>query len=807
MLRAPAIPARSITLRLPLLILALLGVVIVALGWSSYRHLTDALERTTGDRLSGASAQIVGLLQTSLLQVRNEAESIAVDSVVVRAVARRDAASLAAARPILARHTAATEQLTRTLWSRSCERILTVGDAAPRSAERHCPSSPSRRRELTRTSDAGAWVQPFVASGDTVSYDVIAPIVSASNDTIGYLQTTRTLRSNESGKVVARLIGREVTFMLGNATGAAVWTDLTRRVDGPSLPAGERGRFAWLDSTATRQFGVSRDVPFAPWTVWVQEPYVHVVQPALRSLRELGAIALTALLLAVAGAWLVSRHVTSPLLDLTEAAGDLADGNYGRRVRSERRDELGVLVQAFNRMASEVEHSHAELQDQAVELEQHAEQAQDLAHELELSNQELSEALDEAMKARQETSFAESEKKELEAQFLQAQKMEAVGRLAGGIAHDFNNLLTVISSYSSMALESLRPDDPLHADMKEIRGAAERAARLTRQLLAFSRKQVMRPQLLDLTSMARDMERMLQRLIGEDVTLELQLEPELGIISADPGQIEQVIMNLVVNARDAMPSGGHLVIETSNVAFSTELSMTELGRPAGEYVLLSVTDTGTGMSEATQANLFEPFFTTKGAGHGTGLGLSTVYGIVKQSGGDIHVRSELGRGTSFRIYFPRADEEQQRHTREMPVAKASLGGTETILLVEDDESLRILSARVLRDAGYTVLAPVTPTEAVLTGTHHEGKVDLLLTDVVMPQMTGRTVAELLVQQQPGLRVLYMSGYTDDDVVRRGVLATDTAFLQKPFTPAELLQQVRAVLDDRPELTGPSTIRR
>jgi signal transduction histidine kinase/ActR/RegA family two-component response regulator len=651
---------------------------------------------------------------------------------------------------------------------------------------------------IARSDDEGAWVQSFVAHGDTVSYDVIAPVLSAKGDTIGYLQTTRMLRANESGKVVSRLIGRDVAFMLGNAAGPAVWTDLTRRVDGPSLPAGRRGGFEWVDGTAARQFGVSRDVPFAPWTAWVQQPHEHVVQPAMRSLRDLGAIALTALLLAVAGAWLVSRHVTSPLVDLTAAAGDIARGNYRRRVKSERRDELGVLVQAFNRMAGEVEHAHAELQDQAVELELHAQQAQDLAHELELSNQELSEALDEATKARQETNFAESEKKELEAQFLQAQKMEAVGRLAGGIAHDFNNLLTVISSYSSMALESLRPQDPLHADMKEIRGAAERAARLTRQLLAFSRKQVMRPELLDLTSMARDMERMLQRLIGEDVTLELKLEPELGIVSADPGQIEQVIMNLVVNARDAMPNGGHLVIETSNVAFSTELSMTELGRPAGEYVLLSVTDTGTGMSEATQANLFEPFFTTKGAGVGTGLGLSTVYGIVKQSGGDIHVRSELGRGTSFRIYFPRVEEREMRHTRETPVPKLSLAGTETILLVEDDASLRQLTARVLRDAGYTVLAPVTPTEAVLTGTHHEGKVDLLLTDVVMPQMTGRTVAELLVQQKPGLKVLYMSGYTDDDVVRRGVLATDTEFLQKPFTPTELLQQVRAVLNDRAE---------
>ena len=787
---------RSITLRLPVLILALLSTVIVALGWSSYRHLTVALEQTTVDRLSGASAQIVGLLQTSLAQVRNEEAAIAADPAVIRAIEPHDNESLAAARPILARHTSASEQLIRTLWSRGCEAVLTVGDVAPRSVERDCPATPAQLRRVTRSSDERVWVQPFVAHGDTVSYDVIAPIVATQGDTIGFLQTTRILRSNESGKVVGRLIGRDVAFMLGNATGPSVWTDLTRRVDGPSLPSGGRGRFEWLDSTGTRQLGVSRDVPFAPWTVWVQQPYAHVVLPAIRSLRELGAIALTALLLAVAGAWLVSRHVTSPLLDLTEAAGDLADGNYGRRVKSARRDELGVLVGAFNRMASQVEHAHAELQDQAVELEQHAQQAQDLAHELELSNQELMETLDEALKARQEITLAESEKRELEERFLQAQKMEAVGRLAGGIAHDFNNLLTVISSYSSLALEALRPEDPLHADMKEIRGAAERAARLTRQLLAFSRKQVMRPEAVDLSSMARDMERMLQRLIGEDVTLELKLEPELGIISADPGQIEQVIMNLVVNARDAMPNGGHLVIETSNVAFSSELSMSELGRPAGEYVMLSVTDTGTGMSEATQANLFEPFFTTKGAGVGTGLGLSTVYGIVKQSGGDIHVRSELGRGTSLRIYFPRVREDELRHTRETPVPRTSLAGTETILLVEDDASLRQLTARVLREAGYTVLAPSSPTEAVHAGGHHEGTVHLLLTDVVMPQMTGRTVAERLARQRPGLRVLYMSGYTDDDVVRRGVLATDMEFLQKPFTPAELLQHVRMVLDGR-----------
>jgi len=303
----------------------------------------------------------------------------------------------------------------------------------------------------------------------------------------------------------------------------------------------------------------------------------------------------------------------------------------------------------------------------------------------------------------------------------------------------------------------------------------------------------MQPQVISLSRMATEMERMLQRLIGEDVVLELRLADDLGAVSADPGQIEQVLMNLVVNARDAMPNGGRLIVETSNVDFSTELSMAELGRPAGQYVQLTVTDTGTGMSAETQANLFEPFFTTKPAGQGTGLGLSTVYGIVKQSGGDIHVRSELGCGTSVRIFFPRLADEAPAPVRASKVKSLATAAVETVLLVEDDESLRNLAARVLRDAGYTVLDTRSATEAVLLGTHHEATIDLLLTDVVMPQMSGRTVTELLTKLRPALRVLYMSGYTDDVVVKRGVPSTGMGFLQKPFTPEQLLQKVRAVL--------------
>ena len=902
-------PARSITVRLPLLILALLSVVIAGLGWSSYHQLTGALERSVSNRLQSAATQISGMLRESNARAQKSAARLAANPDVVQAVTHRDPSAVAAARIALADSlTSATESVTRTIWSRDCELILAVGQGASALAPGKCPSSPERLHPVTRIGGDGAWVQPFRLRGDTVSYDVIAPVLATAGDTVGFVVATRTLHSNESGKVVGRLIGKDVSFMLGNANGPPVWTDLSQRVDGPSLPAHHEGAFDYEDASGVRQFGLSSELELAPWTIWLQLPYQEVVEPAVHTMADLGLIALAGLLIAVMGAWVVSRHVTSPILELAGAAEDLAGGNYGRRVSSSRRDELGALVGSFNRMASEVQQSHDDLQAQAVELELHAEQSQDLAHELELSNQELSEALDEAMRARGDTTRVESlldevllqapvgiavfdtemryvrlnqvvadlhgvplhehfgkrpselrpvlgeiaeplieqvlrtgekvvnqrlsaamhgdarrhwiancfpirdanreltgvgailvdttERQELEAQFLQAQKMEAVGRLAGGIAHDFNNLLTVINSYSSLALGSLRREDPLYEDMTEIKGASERAARLTRQLLAFSRKQVMRPQPLDLSRLTREMERMLQRLIGEDVTLELALASDVGIISADPGQVEQVIMNLVVNARDAMPNGGHLSIETSNVDFSSELSMTKLGRPAGQYVVLSVSDTGTGMSAETQANLFEPFFTTKGPGRGTGLGLSTVYGIVKQSGGDIHVRSEPGRGSSFRIYFPRIETEEPGEQRRAARPGKALTGAETILLVEDDDSLRHLTARILRDAGYNVLDTRAATEAVLTGTHHEGNIDLLLTDVVMPEMNGRTVAELLTRQRPEINVLFMSGYTDDDVVRRGVLATGAVFLQKPFAPEDLLLQVRTVLDNQ-----------
>jgi PAS domain S-box-containing protein len=385
-----------------------------------------------------------------------------------------------------------------------------------------------------------------------------------------------------------------------------------------------------------------------------------------------------------------------------------------------------------------------------------------------------------------------TERKHLEEQLRQSQKMEAVGRLAGGIAHDFNNLLTAITGYSDLTLRRLRPEDPLRRNVEEVKKAGERAASLTRQLLAFSRKQVLQPKVLDLNSVVSDMEKMLRRLIGEDIELRTALAPELGSVRADPGQIEQVIMNLAVNARDAMPHGGNLIIETGNVSLDEGYATRHIAVKPGAYVMLAVSDTGAGMSEETQARIFEPFFTTKEVGRGTGLGLSTVYGIVKQSGGNIWVYSEEGRGTAFKIYLPRVDEAAQEY-KPSQGAEEPLDGTEVILLAEDDERVRNLVRAVLEGYGYRVLEAEDGGAALSISARHEGPIHLLLTDVVMPKMSGRELAGRLARVRPGMKVLYMSGYTDESIVHHGVLDADTPFIQKPFEPEALARKVRELL--------------
>ncbi len=388
-----------------------------------------------------------------------------------------------------------------------------------------------------------------------------------------------------------------------------------------------------------------------------------------------------------------------------------------------------------------------------------------------------------------------TERQSLQTQLLQAQKMEAVGRLAGGVAHDFNNLLTAITGYADLLLEDLSVEAAGREEVEEIKKAAHRAAALTRQLLAFSRQQVLATQVLDLNALVGDMEKMLRRLIGEDIDLRTGLARDLGAVQADPGQLEQVIMNLAVNARDAMPHGGKLTIETANAELDGTYAREHVPTEAGRYVMLAVTDTGIGMDEGTKAHLFEPFFTTKEQGKGTGLGLATVYGIVKQSGGYLWVYSEPGKGTTFKIYLPRV-EGAPRPAAQPPVAPGSLRGSETILLVEDEAAVRNLTRRVLQGYGYTVLPTEDGQEALRAAHEHHGPIQLLVTDVVMPKMSGRELAQRLGPQRPEMKVLYLSGYTDDAIVHHGVLEPGLAFLQKPFTPQTLARKVREVLDGR-----------
>jgi CheY-like chemotaxis protein len=376
--------------------------------------------------------------------------------------------------------------------------------------------------------------------------------------------------------------------------------------------------------------------------------------------------------------------------------------------------------------------------------------------------------------------------------------MEAIGRLAGGVAHDFNNLLTAIIGYTDLVKEKLEPNDPVAHDIGEIRKAADRAAALTRQLLAFSRKQFLSPEVLDLNAIVSGLLPMLPRVIGEHIETTTSLAPDLRRVKADPSQMEQVIINLVLNARDAMPMGGHLGIETSNVSLDEKrLALERLHLPLGQYVMLGIRDTGSGMDAETREHVFEPFFTTKAKGKGTGFGLPTVYGIVDQSGGALSMDTAPGRGTSIRIYLPMTEaEEEEPERRETPPATLSGIGTETLLLVEDNDAVRELAVHALRKRGYTVHEARNAEEAIEWSRNSRVKPHLVVTDVVMPGLSGPNLAARLLQENPRLKVLYMSGYTDDATAVHGAFWGGVPLLQKPFTPAQLAERVRMALDNK-----------
>jgi PAS domain S-box-containing protein len=384
-----------------------------------------------------------------------------------------------------------------------------------------------------------------------------------------------------------------------------------------------------------------------------------------------------------------------------------------------------------------------------------------------------------------------SQRKYLEEQLLHAQKMEAVGRLAGGVAHDFNNMLTVISGYNRMILDELSTMDPLRGYAEEILKAADRAAALTNQLLAFSRRQIMQPRVINVNAVLILTQKMLRRLIGEDVDLVLNLGVNVGNIKADPGHVEQAIVNLAVNARDAMPLGGSLTIETADVVLDETYARTHLGVKPGEFTMIAVSDTGHGMDAETRRHIFEPFFTTKEKGKGTGLGLATVYGMIKQTGGDIWVYSEPGHGSTFKLYFPRVSEPLSEGAGDAAPARHS--GGETILVVEDEKAVRELTVRILQQLGYTILTASSGAEALELCRTHGGHIDLLLTDVVMPNMSGRQLADQMRASRPKTKILFLSGYTENTVVHHGVLDAGVDFLPKPFSRENLSKKLREVL--------------
>ncbi|HEU5466121.1 MAG TPA: PAS domain S-box protein, partial [Gemmatimonadales bacterium] len=387
-----------------------------------------------------------------------------------------------------------------------------------------------------------------------------------------------------------------------------------------------------------------------------------------------------------------------------------------------------------------------------------------------------------------------SRKRSLEAQLRQAQRMESIGRLAGGVAHDFNNILTAIFGYTELVSETFAPGSPQREDLEEIRKASQRASALTRQLLAFSRQQVLQPVVVKTNELVENLEKMLRRIVSEDIKLRLALSKATGNVRVDPGQFDQVLMNLVVNARDAMPKGGSLVIETANAELDEQYAMEHQPVVPGPYVLIAVSDTGGGIPPEVRSRIFEPFFTTKEIGKGTGLGLSTVYGIIKQSGGYVWVYSEMGRGTTFKIYLPRVD--APADTSEFAAPPKELKGTETILLAEDDETLRSLTTGILRKLGYVVLAAATPDMARAIARDHHGPIHLLLTDVVMPGSSGRDLARELAKSRPQTKVLFVSGYTGEAMIQHGLTGPGLNYLQKPYTPSVLAAKVREVLSQQ-----------
>ncbi|HEV8125196.1 MAG TPA: response regulator [Gemmatimonadales bacterium] len=737
---------RSLELRLPLALCGLLLTALVVLTYVAYLNVHGAVLDAANERLRNISSQFAELLGQQAQGTAASAESLASRPALIRqlsgftvADSEIDAA-LWPAGPDSAR-LASVE-----LWDARGRRVVATGrDTA-------LVSLVSNEGFLTSVaSPEHGSVGPFMMVGDSLAVPSLAPVRQGST-LLGHVVRWHYLsNSAASRKATLDLIGPGASILIGSPK-TGVWTDLGGRVPAPPVSAwADTGIVAYQHADLGARMAAGRAVPGVPWVVQIELSRTAVLRPARDFLGRFSIIALGVLALGLTAVWLLVRRITVPLRDLTVASRAFSRGDYASRVQVRGHEELTRLGEAFNHMAERVQDTHASLEAKVDEL------------------------------------------KSTREQFAQGQRMEAVGQLAGGIAHDFNNLLTVILGEAELSLGGEAADYP--DAMRQIKKAGERAADLTRQLLAFSRRQLIEPTVFNVNELVQDLTKMIGRLIGEHITLVTRAEAPHSIVRADRGQIEQIILNLVVNARDAMPGGGRLAIATQTLVLDQEFASARPELRAGEFVMISVTDTGSGMSDEVKTRIFEPFFTTKERGRGTGLGLATSYGIAKQAGGHLAAYTELGVGTTMRLYLPVAEPS----VRPAPAAKeGSDHGNETILLVEDDPGVRKIAARILAARGYRVLEAETGDAALAVLAQHAGTVHLLLTDVVLPGMSGREVAARVRALRPGIKVLFASGYTDDVILQHLLEAGDEVILQKPFAEADLSRKVRAVLDHPPE---------
>ncbi|HJQ20655.1 MAG TPA: response regulator, partial [Gemmatimonadaceae bacterium] len=721
---------QSLDRKLPLLASGLVLLTAATLGWTAYHLFERALMDRAGARLV-ASARIVS--QVILRPRVRDSASRVLDRTLLdylRGQATRDAAIAALAqaqrrRDTMNFHSALLDTAGRVLLD-------------------------AHRGAMAEPAWASVVVAQGVAKGAAVRIGPVenvagVPVIStvyplrdttrASIAPVAYVAESWAIASGRSARLIRDMIGSGITMVMGQP-GEGAWTDLEHIVPAPPVQA-------LADTLVDVDGSLAASWPVAGtrWVVWLSQPKRSVLAPTRTLLLTMFPLGVLIALVGAAIMWRMARGITRPLAQLTRAvegvAQDIEPMPRTREFPSAlHHDEISRLRVAFERMALRI-----------------------------------------------------ADREALELQLRHAQKMEAIGRLAGGVAHDFNNLLTAIRSYADLMLDDMPEWDPKHADVMEIRRAAQRATDLTAQLLAFSRKQMLQPRVLRMATVLDDLQPMLRRLLIENIELVVEMPAELWCVRADRGQLEQVVVNLAVNARDAMPDGGILLIRAWNEVVRTPLETRHGVIPPGEYVAIAVNDTGTGMDDATQAQAFEPFFTTKSVGKGTGLGLATVHGIVAQSGGHVTLQSSLGTGTIFTVYLPRERDENAASRDSGPVTARSVQDAETVLLVEDEAAVRALARRVLQRAGYQVLDAATPQDAIRIAGERRNDITLVVSDVVMPQMSGPQLVERLRELCPRARVLYISGYTDDEVIGRGLANAATSLLQKPFSAQQLVQRV------------------